>query len=169
MHVAFAPHARRLGVAAGVAVSLLSLVCVCVLSVGLLTLPSPDHQIQPPWFTLMEILIIALSPAMVALTVALHASAPRERKSLALASVTFMSMSATVTSAVHVSILSLRTQPALVADDWARRVFSFEWPSIAYALDILAWDVLFPLAALLAATAVHGGGRGSWPSVRRRQ
>lgn len=41
MHVAFAPHARRLGVAAGVAVSLLSLVYVCVLSVGLLTLPSP--------------------------------------------------------------------------------------------------------------------------------
>lgn len=27
-----------------------------------------------------------------------------------------------------------------------------------YALDILAWDVFFPLAALFAAFAVHGSG-----------
>lgn len=36
--------------------------------------------------------------------------------------------------------------------------FPFQWPSIAYALDILAWDVFFPLAALFAATAVQGPG-----------
>ncbi len=104
----------------------------------------------------MEILIIAISPAMVALTVALHARAPRERKSLALLSVVFMSMSAVVTCAVHFAILTLATHPAFGGGDWGRLVFSFEWPSLAYALDILAWDVFFPIAAFFAGTVVQG-------------
>ena len=158
MHDALAPSARRLGVASGTAVALLSLAYACVLSVGLLTLPSPDHQIQQPWFFLMEILIIGIAPAMVALTVALHAWAPTGRKSLALASVAFMSMSAVVTCVVHFAILTLGSQPAFSSEPWTRLVFSFEWPSIAYAMDILAWDVFFPLAVLFAATTVHGAG-----------
>lgn len=46
----------------------------------------------------------------------------------------------------------------LAADLWARLVFSFTWPSVVYALDILAWDVFFPLAALFAAICVRGTG-----------
>jgi hypothetical protein len=106
----------------------------------------------------MEVLIIAISPATVALTVALHAWAPQQRKSLALAAVAFMSMSAVVTCAVHFSILTLSSHPAFAGQEWARLVFSFEWPSIAYALDILAWDVFFPLSAFFAATTVQGNG-----------
>jgi hypothetical protein len=109
----------------------------------------------------MEILIIGISPSMVALTVALHAWAPMGRKSLALASVAFMSMSAAVTCTLHFAILSLGSQPAFAGEPWARLVFSFEWPSIAYALDILAWDVFFPLAALFAAATVQGAGLAS--------
>jgi ABC-type transport system involved in cytochrome c biogenesis permease component len=37
-------------------------------------------------------------------------------------------------------------------------VLSFMWPSVVYALDILAWDFFFPLAALFASLAVHGSG-----------
>ena len=33
---------------------------------------------------------------------------------------------------------------------------SFHWPSVAYALDILAWDVFFALAMLFAAPAFAG-------------
>jgi hypothetical protein len=161
MHDAPTPSARRLGIASGTAVALLCLAYTCVLSIGLLTLPSPDQQIQQPWRVLMEILIIGISPAMVVFTVALHALAPKGRKSLALASVAFMSMSAVVTCAVHFAVLTLSDQPAFASEPWVRLVFSFEWPSIAYALDILAWDVFFPLAALFAATAVQGAGLAS--------
>ena len=152
----YSSSARHLGVAAGTAVGVLCLAYAVVLAIGLLTLPSPEHQIQPPWFTFMEILIIAISPAMVALTVALHAWAPHERKALALLSVAFMSMSAAVTCSVHFAILTLGTHPAFASEDWARLVFSFKWPSVAYALDILAWDVFFPIAALFAGTVVQG-------------
>jgi hypothetical protein len=157
---AFSPHARRLGVASGVAVALLSAVYAGVLSIGLLTLPSPAHQVQAPWLTLMELLIIAISPALVGLTVALHACVPQERKAVALASVAFMAMCAALTCTVHFCILTLSKQPAFAAgEQWARLVFSFQWPSVAYALDILAWDVFFPLGALLAATALPASTR----------
>jgi len=34
--------------------------------------------------------------------------------------------------------------------------FSFEWPSVAYALDILAWDLFFGLSMLFAARVFSG-------------
>ena len=33
---------------------------------------------------------------------------------------------------------------------------SFEWPSVVYALDILAWDVFFAFAVLFAAPVFSG-------------
>lgn len=33
---------------------------------------------------------------------------------------------------------------------------SFRWPSVPYALDILAWDVFFALSVLFAAPAFRG-------------
>jgi hypothetical protein len=133
---------------------LLSAVYAGVLSIGLLTLPSPEQQVQQPWFTLLELLIIGISPALVSLSVSLHAWVPQERKAAALAGVAFMTMCATVTCTVHFSILTLSRQPAFAGEQWARLVFSFQWPSVAYALDILAWDIFFPLGALLAAAAL---------------
>jgi len=67
-----------------------------------------------------------------------------------------MSMSAVVTCSVHFAILTLAAHPAFAGEDWARLVFSFKWPSLAYTLDILAWDVFFPIAALFAGIVVRG-------------
>ncbi|MEQ8331308.1 MAG: hypothetical protein RH859_12690 [Longimicrobiales bacterium] len=44
-------------------------------------------------------------------------------------------------------ILTLGRHDAFAGLDW---VFSFTWPSVAYAMDILAWDLFFPLAAFSA-------------------
>jgi hypothetical protein len=41
-------------------------------------------------------------------------------------------------------------------------VFSFEWPSVAYALDILAWDVFFALSMLFAAPVFSGSRLSAW-------
>jgi surface polysaccharide O-acyltransferase-like enzyme len=148
----------RLGVASGSAVAVLCAIYVAVLAVGLLTLPSPDHQVQQPWFTLLELLILAIAPAIVVLSVALHAWSLPEHKSLALASVVFLGMCAAVTSAVHFAILTLSHQPAFVGEPWSPLIFSFQWPSVVYALDILAWDIFFPLGALFAAASMQGSG-----------
>jgi len=55
-------------------VALLCAAYAGVVAIGLLTLPSPDHPIQRPWFTLMELLILAIAPAIVCLAVAMSAS-----------------------------------------------------------------------------------------------
>jgi hypothetical protein len=158
MRHASATSPPLLGVVTGTAVAVLCLAYAVVLSVGLLTLPSSDQQIQDPWFTIMELLIIGIAPVMLAFTVALHAWVPPSRKAIALLSVVFMSMCAVVTCSVHFAVLFLSREPAFTADVWARLVFSFTWPSVAYALDILAWDVFFPLAALFSALCIQGAG-----------
>jgi hypothetical protein len=147
----------RVGAVAGIAVAVLSVAYAAVLVTGLLTLPSPDQPIQNPWFAAMEGLILAIAPAMVAFTVGLYAWATAERKSLALLSGVFMSMCAVVTCSVHFAVLTLSRQAAFAGPEWATLVFSFKWP-VVYALDILAWDVFFPLAALFGALVVQGSG-----------
>ncbi len=155
----------RMGIIAGYAVAALSVAYAFVLSVGLLTLPSSDVPIQNPWFTAMEVLILAIAPAMVAFTVALHAWAPIERKSLAVLSIVAMSMCAVVTCSVHFIVLTLSRHSAFAATDWAAQVLSFKWPSVVYTLDILAWDFFFPVAALCAAPIVQGAGLASLARV----
>ncbi len=158
MHDAVPFTLRRLGIVSGAAVAVLCLAYVCVLAVGLLTLPSPVHQIQQPWFFLMELLILGIAPALVVLSIALHAWAVPDRKAFALAGVVFISMSATVTCVVHFATLTLSTHPTFARESWAPLVFSFSWPSVAYALDILAWDIFFALGALFLAIAMSGAG-----------
>jgi hypothetical protein len=148
----------KLGIAAGYALALLCLIYAIVLASGLYALASPDQPIQQPWFACMELLILAIAPSAVAFMVALHAWAPDERSSIALLGIAFMSMCSVVTCSVHFVILTLSREPTFAALPWAPVVFSFRWPSLAYALDILAWDVFFPLAALCAALTVSGTG-----------
>jgi hypothetical protein len=156
---------QRVGVAAAGAVAVLCLCYAIVLALGLFTLPSPEQQIQEPWFTLMELLIILIAPAMVVFMLALYAWVSEQERAFAMGAVAFMSMCAALTSAVHFAVLTLSRQPAFSAHPWASEVFSFRWPSLAYALDILAWDLFFPIAALFAARSLRGVGLAS--AVRR--
>jgi len=158
MREALEPAALRMGVISGSAVAVLSAAYAAVLGMGLLTLPSPDQQIQQPWFSLLELLILPIAPAMVVLAVALHAWSPPERRPLVLVGVIFFSMCAMVTCALHFSILALSRHPEFAGEPWSSLVFSFRWPSVAYALDILAWDVYFPIGALFVTTAVPSTG-----------
>jgi hypothetical protein len=44
-------------------------------------------------------------------------------------------------------------------------VLSFNWPSVVYALDILGWDVFFPLSMLFAAPVFWGSRVAAWIRV----
>ncbi len=55
--------------------------------------------------------------------------------------------------------------PAWIALPWAPLLLSFRWPSISYVLDVLAWDLFFPLCAFCAAAAV--GGRAGTRGLQR--
>jgi hypothetical protein len=114
-------------------------------------------------FTILEVLIILMMPVMVALMVAVHAWAPMHAKTLSLTSVVFMGLLAGVTCIVHFAILS--RQPEFTGQSWLPLVMSFNWPSVAYALDILAWDVFFPLSMLFAAPVFRGSLLAAWIRV----
>jgi hypothetical protein len=56
-----------------------------------------------------------------------------------------------ITSCVHFLILSVsHTREADQLPNFSF-FFSFKWPSVVYALDILAWDLFFSLSMLFAA------------------
>jgi hypothetical protein len=149
--------ATRLGRVSALAVVGLGVAYLGVLGVGLGTLPAPEVPIQDPWFTTMEVLIVALGPALVGLSSALFGWVPPERRSWALLSALFMAATAVTSSALHFCILVLRRGVASSHPEWSRWLFAFEWPSVAYAVDVLAWDVFFPIAALSAAVALPPG------------
>jgi hypothetical protein len=161
----FTATARSLGIFSAAATVILLVAYAVTLVVGLLSLKSPQEPIGDPMFTILEILIIVMMPAMVALTVAVHAWVPTHAKTLTLTSVVFMGLLAGMTSIVHFCILTLSRQPEFSGQSWVPLVLSFNWPSVVYALDILAWDIFFPLSMLFAAPVFGGSRLAGWIRV----
>ncbi len=162
MAIGFTDTARRLGFVSAVATASLIVAYAVTLIIGFVSLPSPDAQIGDPMSTILELLILLLMPAMVALMVALHAWVPERFQTLSLVALIFMVLLAGVTASVHFLVLTLSRDAAIAGQAWAPLFLSFRWPSVAYALDILAWDVFFPLAMLFAAPAVTGSPLADW-------
>lgn len=140
------------------AVVVLSLAYAAVLVPGLALLPSADDPIADPWFTAMELLIILSAPVLVAAAVAVHAWAAPDDRPLALLGVVLMGLCAGLTTGVHVVILVVRREPTFEQVPGLARLVSFEWPSLTYLLDVVAWDLFFPLSVLCVAAAVRGSG-----------
>jgi hypothetical protein len=134
----------------------LSAVYGVVLIAGLLSLQSSQQPIGDPLFSILEMLIILTTPFMVALMVAVHSWAPVEAKVFSLLALIFMSPLAGLTCSVHFVILTVSRQSAFAGFSWMPLFLSFTWPSVPYALDILAWDVFFALAVLFAAPVFSG-------------
>ena len=160
--IEFTATARSLGIFSAAATVVLVVAYAVTLAVGLVTLSSPRQPIGDPMFTILEVLIIAMMPAMVALMVAVHAWAPTRAKTLSLISVVFMGLLAGLTCSVHFVILTLSRQPEFAGQPWVPLVLSFEWPSVAYALDILGWDFFFALSMLFAAPVFRGSRLAAW-------
>ena len=163
--IKFTATARSLGIFSAAATLILLVAYALTLALGLASLESPQQPIDDPMFTILEVLIISIMPAMVALMVAVHAWAPMHAKTLSLTSVVFMGMLAGLTCSVHFVILTLSRQPEFTAQPWLPLVLSFTWPSVVYALDILGWDVFFPLSMLFAALVFQGSPLAAWIRV----
>jgi hypothetical protein len=156
--IEFSETARRLGIFSALSVVLLGLAYSVTLAVGFLSLESPQQPIGDPMFSILELLILGMAPVMVTLMVAVHAWAPAHAKALSLAAVVFMGLVAGLTCSVHFVILALSRHAAFTGQSWLPLFLSFQWPSVAYALDILGWDLFFALSMLCAAP-VFGGSR----------
>jgi hypothetical protein len=156
--VQFSATARRLGIFSAVGFIVLGVAYAITLTVGFLSLKSPQQPIGDPMFSILEVLILVMMPVMVGLMVAVHAWAPPHAKPLSLTAIVFIGALAAVTCSVHFVILTLSRQAAFAGQPWLPLVLSFRWPSVVYALDILGWDFFFALSMLFAAP-VFGGSR----------
>ncbi|RYX83868.1 hypothetical protein EON83_13060 [bacterium] len=156
--VSFTGSARRFGMISAIGTVIVSAVYDAALVAGILSLQSPQEPISDPLFSILEILILVLMPFMVGLMVAVHAWSPAETKAFSLMALAFGSLLAGLTLAVHFVLLTMSRQAAFANFTWMPLFLSFRWPSIPYALDILAWDVFFAVSALFAAP-VFGGSR----------
>lgn len=146
----FTRSARRLGIASALGFLCLRVVYDVTLGVGLSSLPSPAQQIGDPYFSALEVLIILMMPPLVTLMLAVHAWAPSHAKVFTLTALIFTTLLAGLTTSLHVVVLIVSRQAALAELSWLPVSTSFQWPSVAYALDILAWDVFFALSMLFA-------------------
>lgn len=145
-------HASVGKVIAWLVASIITIYLVTLI-LGFISLKSPDDPIGNPYFTVLELLIIILGPLMVFLLVFVQKSTPEKLKIFSSTALIFMSIMAAITCSLHFVILTLSRQEVFLNQDWSLLVFSFNWPSIAYALDILAWDFFFALSMLfLSAT-----------------
>jgi hypothetical protein len=163
--IKFTATARRLGIFSAAATVILLVAYAVTLATGLASLESPQQPIGDPMFTILEVLIITMMPAMVALMVVVHAWAPMHAKTLSLTSLVFMGMLAGLTCSVHFVTLTLSRQPEFAGQHWLPLVLSFNWPSVVYALDIVGWDVFFPLSMLFAAPVFWGSRLAAWIRV----
>ena len=120
------------------------------MSLGNLTDPLPD-----PYLAVAEVLILVMAPVMVVLMAAVHACAPAHLRMFSLVAFGWMLVAACLTMTVHVVelVVARRVEPEAVPG--FARLFDFAWPSMLYAVDIVAWDLLLGLSLVFAAVRVH--------------
>jgi hypothetical protein len=136
---------------AGISVAYAAIMVVGFLSLGNLSDPLPD-----PYLAVAEVLILVMAPVMVVLMAAAHACAPVHLRMFSLIAFGWMLVAACLTMTVHVVQLVMvrRVEPESVPG--FARLFDFAWPSMLYAVDVVAWDLLLGLSLVFAAAVFTG-------------
>ncbi len=147
---------RQLGRAAALALFFFGVAYAIITFVGLVSLKSPQQPIPDPSNLLMELLIVVMAPLYVAVMVAVHVYADRNVKAYSLMALALMIVCAAITSSVHFVMLTVSRQVAFTSVSWMPLFLSWKWPSVIYALDILAWDWFWGLSLLFAALVFKG-------------
>lgn len=156
-HESFTPQHRAIGRVAAWAVFFFEVIYAVTTALGFLALKSPQDPIGDPFFLIMELLIVIIVPLMVVSMVAVHAYATPDAKVYSLTALIFMILLTGITSSVHFVILTIGHQIEASRLPWIPLLLSFKWPSVAYTLDILAWDWFFALSMLFAAPVFNSG------------
>lgn len=155
-HEGFTAQHRTLGSIAAWGTFSLLVVYAVTTGLGFISLQSPQDPIGDPFFSIMELLIVLIAPLMVMSMVAVHAYASPEVKAYSLTALIFMILLAGITSCVHFVVLTVSRQIDAAGLQGAPLFFSFNWPSVAYTVDILAWDWFFALSMLFAVPVFRG-------------
>jgi hypothetical protein len=106
-----------------------------------------DEPIVDPVLAIMEALTLVGAPLILLVMIAVHDHAAPAHKVWTLAALLFATLMVGLTTAVHFVTLTAGRQLGLPG---------LRWPSVAYALELLSWDVFLGLSLCCAAPAFHG-------------
>ena len=153
------PTDRKLGMWSAICVAVLGGIYGFVGGIGVVMRPAglaPLAQVDP-YLATLEFLIILSAVALVALMAAIYACSPPEKKTSSLIAFAFMAAFAILTCSAHFASLTVGRQIVSEAlPQVSRQLSMVTWPTIALALDLLAWDFFFGLSLLFAAPAFRG-------------
>ncbi|HJQ24752.1 MAG TPA: hypothetical protein VKA60_12620 [Blastocatellia bacterium] len=157
---------RRIGRVSALAIFLIGILYVITGAIGLiasrdLAQHEPFTQIDP-FLAILELLIILVAPPMVVMMASVHSYAPRSKKIYSLTALCFMTLFAGMTMSIHFVQLTIarRIESAGIAP--LSVIFFSKWPSVLFALDLLAWDLFLGLSLLFAAPVFKGGRLHRW-------
>ena len=145
----------RLGTVSGAVVVAVGVAYVLVLGLGFAR-HGLSEPITDPVLAVMEVLTTASAFPLVSLILAVLLVAPQERRAQGILALCFIVMFATATSAVHLVLLTAGRQLAIEG---------LVWPSTAYAVELLAWDLFLGVALIFCAAALDP--RHASPALRR--
>jgi hypothetical protein len=151
---------RTVGRAACWVIFLLSLAYVPVMLAGFLANGGFDKPVADPYLAIMELLILLMAIPLVALFACVHTYAPANRKTITLSALALVTVAVGITVCVHVVLLTAGRQLDATSPGYDL-LLSWNWPSVAFALDIASWDFFLGFGLLLAATAFTGPGLSS--------
>jgi hypothetical protein len=137
---------RRLGFWSALFLFGVGVAYIVTLAVGLATAGLTKPIVDPVLAT-MEGLTLLSAPLAVVTMSAVYSRASTDYRICSLVALIFMAMMAAATMSVHfVELTALRQMGSA----------GLAWPSVPYALELLAWDVFLGLSLLFAAPVFRG-------------
>lgn len=112
-----------------------------------------------PYLVLAEILTLIGAPLLILLMAAIHQCASQSAKILSLTALVWMVLLAGSTAMVHFVNLTLWRQISGQQKLDLVRFIGWEWPSMMYAIELMAWHLFFGLSMFFAAFAFKGLGK----------
>lgn len=150
--------AGALGLWASGTYFVLGVAYVAAIGAGFIANRTTKDPVKDPHLAIAEVLILTMAPVLLTLSAAIHHSVPADVRPYTLISMGWMVAAVATTSIVH--LVELVVARRLRVEDFPahERIFGFRWPSILYAVDVVAWDFFFALAVLFAVPAFDGHG-----------
>lgn len=156
------PADRQIGLWSATSVVVLWAIYVTVGLVGVVVRPPSHNPLSQadPYLAMLEILMSLCAVALVVMMAAVCRYAPPDRKTHGLVALACMIVFVVLTCGVHFVSLTVgrQIQPKVVSPLLSGQLSFEQWPTLALALDLLAWDFFLGLSLLFAAPVFKGDG-----------
>jgi len=149
---------RRIGIWSATSAATIGVIYVVVGLIGIAARPPSRLALSQvdPYLAILEVLIILSAVTLVTMMAAVQTYAGPECETIGVTAFAFIICFAVLTCGVHFASLTVGRQIDPRALSLLSHQLSFEWPTLALALDLLAWNFFLGLALVFAAQVFKG-------------